>query len=158
MQILPWDWDLDTQVSGATLEYLAAHLNRTTHHYTSDDDTVHRDYLLDVNPFSSERERGDGFNIIDARWIDVRNGLFIDITGLSETHPELRPGVWSCKNYHRYPIQDLYPLRDGVFEGIPAKIPYAYDRILTQEYHLEALVVTEYQGQVTQSCAVVESG
>jgi hypothetical protein len=146
LQILPWDWDLDTQVSGATLEYLAEHMNRTMHQYTNDDNTIRRDYLLDVNPSSSQRERGDGFNIIDARWIDVRNGLFIDITGLSETHPDIQPGVWSCKNLHRYRTKDLYPMRDSMFEGVPAKIPYAYDRILTEEYDVKALVVTEYQG------------
>ena len=144
--MLPWDWDLDTQVSGATLRYLAEHMNRTMHHYTDGDDTIHRDYLLDVNPYFEERERGDGSNVIDARWIDIRNGLYIDITGLSETHPDTEPGVWTCKNYHRYSTTELYPLRDSMYEGVPAKIPYEYDRILTQEYDVKALVVTEFEG------------
>ncbi len=78
------------------------HHNRSSHKYVSEDKTVKRTYLLDVNPWAWERERGDGQNIIDARWIDTRNGLYIDITGLSETHPDVQPGVWVCKNYHRY--------------------------------------------------------
>jgi hypothetical protein len=140
------DWDLDTQVSGATLDYLGKHMNHTTHHYISEDKLVEREYLLDVNPHHIERGRGDGLNIIDARWIDIQTGLFIDITGLSETHPDVLPGVWSCKNYHRYDTHDLFPLRESLFEGVPALIPYSYDQILINEYQHSALVNTEWLG------------
>ncbi|KAL8729229.1 MAG: hypothetical protein Q9166_004850 [cf. Caloplaca sp. 2 TL-2023] len=146
-KMLPWDWDIDTQVSGSTLKYLGDHYNHTHYNYVSHDDPpVKRTYLLDVNPASVERERGNGNNIIDARWIDTRNGLYIDITGLSETHPDVQPGVWACKNYHRYHTTDLYPMRETMYEGVIAKVPYAYDRILTEEYEEKALVLTEYQG------------
>lgn len=146
--MLPWDWDIDTQVSGASLAYLGEHLNRTIHEYTSPDSDppVTREYLLDINPHSVDRQRGNGLNIIDARWIDIRNGLYIDITGLSETLPDEMPGVWSCKNFHRYKTTDLYPMRETMYEGVVAKVPYAYDSILTQEYQNKALVVTEYEG------------
>ena len=113
--------------------------------------TWQRTYLLDVNPAIHERERGNGNNIIDARFIDTTTGLYIDITGLSETHPEDQPGIWSCKNYHRYYTTDLYPMRETVFEGVTAKVPYAYDRLLTTEYTGKALVVTEYEGYVYTS-------
>ncbi|RAL66510.1 hypothetical protein DID88_006200 [Monilinia fructigena] len=112
---MPWDWDLDTQVSSATLAWLGENMNMTTHNYTGradDGSSFTREYLLDVNPWNWERVRGDGMNVIDARWIDVRNGLFIDITGLAEVNPSTQPGVWSCKNYHRYRTRDLYPLRE----------------------------------------------
>ncbi|MCJ1229755.1 hypothetical protein MMC12_006425 [Toensbergia leucococca] len=147
-QMLPWDWDIDTQVSTSTLQYLGEHMNRTIHRYTLSDTELpmEREYLLDVNPAIQERERGDGFNIIDARWIDIRNGLYIDITGLSETHPSVQPGVWVCKNYHRYHTSDLYPMRESVYEGVLAKVPYAYDRILMEEYESKALVLTTYEG------------
>lgn len=151
-QMLPWDWDIDTQVSGATLERMAKDLNRTTHHYTSLEHGVSRDYLLDINPAAVERERGDGYNIIDARWIDVRNGLYVDITGLSETHADVQPGILSCKNYHRYRTTDLFPLRESMFEGVPAKIPYAYETILADEYKIEALVSVDFHGYVFFRC------
>ncbi|EON61750.1 hypothetical protein W97_00966 [Coniosporium apollinis CBS 100218] len=144
--LLPWDWDVDVQVSGATLAHLATHYNRTLHDYTSPSLAGPRSYLLDINPWSRERERGDGQNIIDARWIDTRNGLYIDITGLSETHPDLAPGVVSCKNYHRYRMEDLYPLRESLYEGVPALIPNDYVKILTDEYQEKALVEKEYEG------------
>lgn len=139
---------MDTQVSDATLQYLGENHNQTRHKYVSEDGRTKREYLLDVNPWIWERERGDGMNVIDARWIDIRNGLFIDITGLSETHPDSQPGVWSCKNYHRYHTAELYPMRESVFEGVVTKIPYAYDKILIDEYQEKALVVTEFEGYV----------
>lgn len=145
-KMLPWDWDIDTQVSESTLNYMGKHHNGTMYNYVSKDGQTKRTYLLDVNPAIVERVRGNGNNVIDARWIDTSNGLYIDITGLSETHPDDRPGVWSCKNYHRYHTTDLYPMRDTLYEGVGAKVPYAYDRILIQEYKEKALIVTEYEG------------
>lgn len=156
-RMLPWDWDIDTQVSGETLMYMADHLNMTRHTYATSIDPPsdlesgaftkkEREYLLDVNPWSRHRDHGDGMNIIDARWIDTTNGLYIDITGLSELRPNEEPGVWKCKNDHAYRTTDLYPMRESVYEGVPAKIPYAYDRILTEEYQSKALTTTEYEG------------
>ena len=148
--MLPWDWDIDTQVSEATLRFMSVHHNMTKYDYVAKDDpTFKRTYLLDVNPAIVERERGNGKNVIDARFIDVSNGLYVDVTGLSETHPEDKPGVWSCKNYHRYLTTELYPMRETVFEGVTAKVPYAYDRLLVQEYTAKALVVTDYEGCVS---------
>jgi LicD family len=151
-KILPWDWDVDTQVSGATLAYMADHHNRTTHEYTSEDKKFQRIYLLDVNPWSRQRDPGDGANIIDARWIDTMNGLYIDITGLSEVYPEQKPGIWSCKNFHDYRVRDLYPMRESMFEGVPAKIPYAYDQILVEEYRGQALVNMTHEGYGISAC------
>ncbi|KAL2066627.1 hypothetical protein VTL71DRAFT_2698 [Oculimacula yallundae] len=148
-KIMPWDWDLDTQVSGATLAWLGQNMNMTMHNYTTPDPDgtpIFREYLLDVNPYSAERVRGNGQNVIDARWIDTRNGLFIDITGLSETNPSAQPGVWSCKNYHRYRTRDLYPLRETVYEGVTAYVPFSFDRILTEEYSARALTKTMHEG------------
>jgi LicD family len=125
---------------------MATHLNQTRHEYVSSDKAAKREYLLDVNPMSRERVRGDGMNIIDARWIDVRNGLYIDITGLSETNPDDEPGVVQCKNEHRYRMRDLFPMRESMFEDVPARIPYDYDRMLVEEYQKKALTLTEYEG------------
>jgi LicD family protein len=148
-QILPWDWDIDTQVSSETLAYVGKNLNQTKHNYVSHEDKkIKKEYLLDVNAQSVERVKGDGMNIIDARWIDVSNGLYIDITGLTEIDPQGKPGIVSCKNDHKYRLRDLYPMRESVFEDVPVRIPYAYDRMLVQEYSEKALTTTEYEGYV----------
>ncbi|CAG8960156.1 hypothetical protein HYFRA_00010635 [Hymenoscyphus fraxineus] len=148
-KIMPWDWDLDTQVSASTLTWLGQNMNMTLHNFTIselDGSTGERQYLLDVNPHIDDRLRGDGQNVIDARWIDTVNGLFIDITGLAETNPSMQPGIWSCKNFHRYRTRDLYPLRETEFEGVQALVPYSFDRILTEEYSSRALTKTQHEG------------
>lgn len=151
-KIMPWDWDLDVQVASSTLDYLGKHHNMTMYNWTDtsifDGTPVNRTYLLDINPNSVERLRGDGQNVIDARWIDMSNGLFIDITGLAETKPETSPGEWSCKNYHRYQTKELYPMRQTTFEGVPANIPYEYEHILAVEYQNRALTKTRHMGLV----------
>ena len=152
-KIMPWDWDLDTQVSDSTLLWLGENMNMTFHNHTFASDTPGgpddvRTYLLDVNPHITERVRGDGMNIIDARWIDTKTGLFIDITGISETEPKKAPGVWSCKNYHRFQTRDIWPLRETVFEGTPALVPHAFEEILQKEYSTFALTKTVHEGYV----------
>lgn len=147
-KIMPWDWDLDTQVSASTLTWLGENLNMTIHDYMAveaDGSEAKRQYLLDVNPNHFERVYGNGLNVIDARWIDMQNGLFIDITGLSEINPTKEPGIWSCKNSHRYRTRDLYPLRESMFEGVAALIPYEFDKILRQEYGRQALISTFHE-------------
>ncbi|RKF65863.1 putative mannosylphosphate transferase [Erysiphe neolycopersici] len=54
--------------------------------------------------------------------------------------------ILSCKNNHRYRVNDFYPLRDSIFEGVKVKIPYKFKPILTQEYSNRALVSTTYYG------------
>ncbi|KAI8630947.1 LicD family-domain-containing protein [Xylariaceae sp. FL1651] len=171
-RIMPWDYDLDVQVSVATLHYLGKHFNRSTHEYVFDAEAhlhmvrspspseekpqagaaaaaaaeITKTYLLDINPHHSALTKGNGANVIDARWIDTSSGMFIDITGLREREPERAPGVWSCKNNHRYRTPELWPLRRTQFEGVDALIPYAFDKILTDEYGAKSLVATEWAG------------
>lgn len=149
-KIMPWDYDLDVQVSNATLAYLGENYNGTLHEYSYVDAATGRDskktFLLDVNPHFLDRDRGDGQNVIDARWIDTENGMFVDITGVAEREPDKNPGIWSCKNFHRYRTRDLYPMRETEYEGVPATVPYAFEKILIEEYGTKSLVMTEWGG------------
>lgn len=143
-RILPWDQDLDVQMSSSALAYLATYHNHTVYSYTYGG--KNKTYLLDINPFHGMRGRGKGLNVIDGRWIDMENGMFIDITGLMERDPVAAPGVWSCKNWHRYRTRELWPMRQTAFEGVPATVPYNFNRVLTSEYGVKSLVITDYQG------------
>lgn len=149
-QIMPWDYDLDTQVTASSLQYLGDHYNRTMHEYRYVDEASSEErtkvYLLDVNPNHSDRSRGNGMNVIDARWIDTSTGMFIDITGLAERDPSRAPGIWACKNNHRYKTTSLYPMRETEFEGVPALVPYEFDALLVEEYGKKSLVKTTFQG------------
>ncbi|CRK24763.1 hypothetical protein BN1708_003881 [Verticillium longisporum] len=148
-QVMPWDYDLDVQMSAATLDWVGENLNRTEHFYnwTGTDNSQHTSrYLLDINPHHIERDRGDGLNIIDARWIDMANGAFVDITGVAERELPENPGIWSCRNSHRYHTTDLFPMRQTEFEGLPAIVPYSFERILIEEYGERSIVATEWAG------------
>jgi len=122
---------------------LAQRNNHTYHEFHSSELNLTRRYLLDINPWVWERVRGDGANIIDGRFIDVSNGLFLDITGLAANDVN-NTDVIECKNEHRYNKSDIFPLRESFFEGVPAKVPYAYAHVLAEEYGDQALMQTDF--------------
>jgi hypothetical protein len=162
--IMPWDYDVDVQVTNYTLAWLADNMNRTEHAYSvsslssssssalegSEDaadgieaDVTTNRYLLDINPHYDEIHR-DRRNVIDARWIDMQNGMFIDITGVRERSLD-SPGRWSDKNNHHYESADLWPMRFSEFEGARARIPYNFEKILVDEYGQKCLVMEEWK-------------
>lgn len=143
-QLLPWDWDVDTQVRDTTLVRMAKEFNQTISHYVSADKKYKRDYMLDINPWAYFRDNGPGHNIIDARWIDTINGLYIDITALSVFNPKSKPDQWECKNHHKYKTEDLFPLRESSFEGVTSMVPYKYQEMLLEEYSLKSLTRTNF--------------
>ena len=174
-KVMPWDSDVDVQVSEASLDFLASYHNMTVHRFpivpdlraeTGDDDgdggvdeknekkkekEKGRSYLLEINPHYRNGSVTDTLNVIDARWIDMTTGLFIDITGLRrdrEAEQAGRPGQMMCKDRHQYMYDDIFPLRDSVFEGVPARVPFKYIELLEQEYGKTALTRTEYEGHV----------
>ncbi len=145
-QIMPWDYDLDVQVSNGTMDWLAENLNGTEHVHAPAqpfemivDASRNRTYLLDINPHYTDLTSRGGDNMIDGRWIDMESGMFVDITVLRERTSQQEPGVWSCKNGHQYNAQDLWPLRITEFEGTTARIPHNVEEILEEEYSQRAL-------------------
>ena len=139
-------------------------------------------YLLEVNPRFTNTSTRDRHNVIDARWIDVATGLFIDITTVH--HVPLAPASRSffsrsssaaaaaaaaddddgfafsaaddddgthnahmyTKDTHLYPRAALFPLRESTLEGVPVRVPYAYEALLRDEYGPLALTATWYRG------------
>lgn len=139
-KVLPWDSDLDVQVTEKTIHFLASYYNMTVFHYRTSRFEKGRDYLLEINPHYVIRDDSDSQNVIDARWIDMTTGLFIDITTAryDENHPEGKD-VLVCKDGHQYRDKYIFPLWDTVFEGAPVKIPFAYKELLVAEYKEKAL-------------------
>lgn len=164
---MPWDFDADVQVTEADMYFLSAYYNMTIYYYQYEGATEGRFFLLKVNPHFKYRELNDKLNLIDARWIDMQTGLFIDITAAryNPNHPE-GSGVLYDKNGHEYKVrtyslnvkpifmslhdhlQDkfVFPLLDTTFEGFPAKIPYRYKEMLASEYGPWALERTNFYG------------
>ena len=73
---MPWDSDIDVQMSLPSVHFLASYYNMTIHTYRR------RDYLLEINPNYIDGSFMDKYNVIDGRWIDTQTGLFIDITAI----------------------------------------------------------------------------
>ncbi|KAJ3119686.1 hypothetical protein HK098_005232 [Nowakowskiella sp. JEL0407] len=126
-KIFPWDKDLDYQMPLADMIKLS-YFNGTKY--------KHR-FLIDVNPHIVNR--GHEFNnIIDARFIDTRNGLYADITALSTFY---YPNV-SCKSVHMYPYNYIFPLHSTTFEGVDVWRPHDSVSILVQEFKEESMQKT----------------
>lgn len=104
-QALPWDDDADVMVTEPSMYYLAAYHNMTTYYYQYSAIPEGRTFLLDINPHYTTRSESDTLNVVDARWIDMENGLFIDITAARYDldHPQ-GEGVMICKDGHEFRV------------------------------------------------------
>lgn len=148
-KILPWDVDLDVQITEKSMQHLSDHYNMTIHHFDSSQSEFGRDYLLEVNPNWTNSSTADVENKIDARWIDISTGLYVDITTLHRDQQGEASGVngvLMCKDKHRYKHSDIFPLRQTTFEDVAAKVPFAFANVLVEEYGSLALTTTVFEG------------
>ncbi|CAI5759381.1 unnamed protein product [Candida verbasci] len=152
----PWDNDIDVQVPIMDLHKLSLNYNQTL--IVEDPEDGFGRYFLDCGTFITLREKGNGNNNIDARFIDIDTGLYIDITALSESDtptPEeyartlsedlkkLDGWYWkknaflkiyNCRDNHFSSHSDLSPLIKTLVEGEVGYIPQKYTNVLTKEY------------------------
>lgn len=113
LQIFPWDNDLDVQISEATIHFLADYYNMTEHHFDIPNVKGGRTYMLEINPNYLVKSEEDTLNKIDARWIDMSSGLFIDITAVrkdEEKRSQGNPEALTCKDKHHYDVCDVETL------------------------------------------------
>ena len=93
---MPWDSDIDVQMSASTVHFLASYYNMTIHTYRQ------RAYMLEINPKYTDGSFDDKLNVIDGRWIDVTTGLFIDITAVRPIKGWWQKGDWvASKDKHK---------------------------------------------------------
>ena len=106
-KILPWDTDIDAQVSEETIYFLAKYYNMTEYHFDLPDLQTSRTYLLEVNPHYNIGSTNDWLNMIDARWIDTDTGLFIDVSTVrvdDEARATGLDGALMVKDRHHYVV------------------------------------------------------
>lgn len=83
---LPWDEDMDVQITAQSLAHLASNYNNSLMIDLSNDGSRNRGirrYLLEVGPNFGDRDNANGENNIDARFIDLESGFYVDITALA---------------------------------------------------------------------------
>lgn len=77
----PWDGDFDIQMPLSHLHYLAQYYNQSL--IMEDPREGNGRFLLDITSSITVRTVSNGLNNIDARFVDIDSGIYIDITGLS---------------------------------------------------------------------------
>jgi len=135
-------------MSEKSMFYLANYYNMMIHHFNLPGSGEGKDYILEVNPHCRNSSLSDESSKIDARWIDMDTGLFIDITSLrrnATAEAEGKAGAVISKDNHHYMHADIYPLREIIFEDTLVKIPYAYSDLLLEEYGPDALTLKDFQ-------------
>ena len=78
--MFPFDIDIDLQMPSSELNRLAANYNMTL--VIEDLNEGYGKYLIDCSTFIHHRNVAGRDNHIDARFIDVDTGTYIDITGM----------------------------------------------------------------------------
>lgn len=136
-KILPWDSDIDVQMTAHSVAFLARYYNMTIHDFGP------KRYMLEINPCYVNTSYADRLNVIDGRWIDIQTGLFIDITAVrikEGTHGE----IMTSKDKHESRRRDVFPLRESVFEGVPALVPNNYLKLLAEEYGRQSMIKLQH--------------
>lgn len=64
--------------------------------------------MLEVNPKYTDPSYEDFLNVIDARWIDIETGLFIDITAVRPHHS--KKGIMCSKDQHEEKVRPVTSL------------------------------------------------
>lgn len=80
----------------------------TEYHYDLPGTEEGRTYLLEINPNYRNRSTTDTLNMIDARWIDTDNGLFIDISTVRKNYTAIEEGIEGAlmvKDRHHYLVR-----------------------------------------------------
>lgn len=144
-QILPWDTDLDLQMTMAEMTDL--YNNNSQRNFRSVGTGGAYSLEFNLNFKSAVLSYA---NVIDMRFIHKPSGLFIDITNLFPVaHPEVRLKLLAAglqfdryymdKKPHYYEVNDLLPLREANFEGVNVFVPHNVKKVLREEYGDDAL-------------------
>lgn len=165
----PWDDDVDVQMPIQDLLKLSEHFNQSM--IVEDTEDGFGRFFLDCSTPITSREHGNGMNNIDARFIDVDSGLYIDITGLAVSNEKLSsryhdsvPQVimnlrvdfkdvsntmrfYNCKNRHFVSLSEISPLVRTFFDGEVAYVPKNYATIISHEYK-DGLTRRQHLGRI----------
>lgn len=82
----PWDDDIDVQMPFKDFAMFAEKFNGTL--VVEDPEEGFGRYYVDVTSSLTHRLKGNNNNHIDARFVDIDTGLFIDITALAVSHSD----------------------------------------------------------------------
>lgn len=179
----PWDADMDVQMPLRDLHRLGRCFNQTVvvenvAHDVAGAREMHfaglGAYFVDVGSSITHRGRGNGKNNIDARFIDIHTGLYVDITGLavsSQRAPD-RYGlqslyaldshigeetvmahnddaaVYNCRNLHFALLKEISPLVGAAVQNQVSYVPRKFGAVLSHEYGPKAMRERKFHGSI----------
>lgn len=158
--MFPFDVDIDIQMPISELVRLGEHYNQTL--VVEDPTEGYGRFLIDVGTYIHNRDISYTGNHIDARFIDVDSGIYIDITGLAKStanlpeeyakNPIVQKGnddedveVYNDCRKHFYTFDQLLPLHYSMLGGVPIFVPNSIEARLRFEYP-KGLDDYEYNG------------
>ena len=177
--IFPWDADTDVQMPIRDLHRLARDFNQSLvienighdmrgYPLNEMDFNGMGTYYIDVGTSITHREYENGLNNIDARFIDVQTGLYVDITGLAVSNEKapgrydgLRPTnpepetnrinnklskLYNCRNRHFASLSELSPLVKSVVQNEVGYVPQNFSPLLKNEYRIEGMLEFSFNG------------
>ncbi|CUM64505.1 uncharacterized protein PRCAT00002110001 [Priceomyces carsonii] len=149
--MFPFDVDIDIQMPAIELARLAKDYNQTL--VVEDPKEGYGKFLIDVGTYIHNRGISLQNNHIDARFVDVDSGIYIDITSLSKSRantPEeytnnplvsIEKGlhddqteIYNDRRKHFYKLDQLSPLKYSMLCGVPVYVPLTITDRLTFEY------------------------
>ncbi|KAI5950272.1 hypothetical protein KGF54_005229 [Candida jiufengensis] len=147
--MFPFDVDVDIQMPVSELYKLNELYNQTL--VVENPTEGFGKFLIETNTYIYNRDFSGGDNYIDARFIDIDSGIYIDITGISKSsslptkeygeHPEIgiqkfsaEDEIYNDRRKHFYKLDQLSPLKFTYLQSIPVFIPNEIKQRLTFEY------------------------
>ncbi|EGW34880.1 uncharacterized protein SPAPADRAFT_145464 [Spathaspora passalidarum NRRL Y-27907] len=146
--MFPYDIDIDIQMPSSELNRLSKNYNMTL--VVEDVTEGYGKFLIDCSTFLHHRDMATKDNHIDARFIDVDTGTYIDITGIgknNETPPPEYDSYIKSKNQkgesvelymdrrkHWLNFEKITPLRYSMISGVPVYVPNDILSMLNHEY------------------------
>lgn len=158
--MFPFDVDIDIQMPVSELVRLGKYYNQTL--VVEDPTEGYGKFLVDVGTYIHNRDISTTGNHIDARFVDVDSGIYIDITGLSKSAAGLpeeykktpivqknegdeEAEVYNDRRKHFYTFDQILPLHYSMMGGVPLLVPNQIEERLRFEYE-KGLTDFEYNG------------
>lgn len=147
--MFPYDVDIDIQMTAAELARLSRHYNQTL--VVEDPTEGYGRYLIDCGSYIHNRDESHTGNHIDARFVDIDTGIYIDITSLAKSNFNLpdeykkdpivhkddgdaNAEVYNDRRKHFYTLDQLQPLHYSMMGGVPLYVPNQIEERLRFEY------------------------
>ncbi|KAI3403850.2 hypothetical protein KGF56_003280 [Candida oxycetoniae] len=146
--MFPFDIDIDIQMPSSELNRLSANYNMTL--VIEDLNEGYGKYLIDCATFLHHRDLAAKDNHIDARFIDIDTGTYIDITGIGINNERPSPEydgyiktkqrkgesieLYMDRRKHWLNFEKISPLHYSSIGGVPVYVPNDILSMLNSEY------------------------